>query len=163
MHRIYYLEQHSRSQLKDKPKPDELIVRECTIKQWMYNRFLYQWVGHLWHWHDKLSWSDEQWQRYAEADELRTWVAYVGGSPAGYYELLRQDDGVVQIMYFGLGEAFLDRGYGGYLLSHALEQAWAWDAARVDVNTCSRDHPAALANYQARGMIVVRTEELDSA
>lgn len=155
---IYYLEQESPSEMRPKPAPPEVRARECTTKQWMYNRFLYQWVGAGWQWTDKLSWSNAQWQAYAESDALRTWVAYVDGSPAGYYELQKHQSGAVQIMYFGLGAKFLSRGYGGYLLTHALNSAWSWQASKVEVNTCSLDHPSALANYQARGMKLVRTE-----
>jgi hypothetical protein len=31
--------------------------------------------------------------------------------------------------------------------------------SRVWLHTCNRDHPEALANYQARGMIVYSVEE----
>ena len=31
--------------------------------------------------------------------------------------------------------------------------------SRVWVHTCNRDHPQALANYQARGMIVYKVEK----
>ena len=158
MHQIFYLEQYAVSEIKAKPKPAGIELRECVVKQWMFNRFLYQWVGSLWQWHDKLPWSDQEWQRYAESDDLRTWVAYVEGSPAGYFELKRYPDYVVQIMYFGLGEAFLNKGLGGYLLTQALQCAWGWRARRVDVNTCSLDHPSALKNYLARGMTLARTE-----
>ena len=160
MHQIFYLEQYAVGEIQAKPKPDGFELKECVVKQWMFNRFLYQWVGALWQWHDKLSWTDEQWKDYAESDALRTWVAYFEGSPAGYFELKRHTDSVVQIMYFGLGEAFLDKGIGGYLLTQALECAWAWEASRVDVNTCSLDHPAALKNYLARGMTLARTETI---
>jgi hypothetical protein len=44
------------------------------------------------------------------------------------------------------------------LLTVALETALAQRPGRVWVHTCSRDHPAALANYQARGMRVYRVE-----
>jgi hypothetical protein len=30
---------------------------------------------------------------------------------------------------------------------------------RLWVHTCNRDHPQALANYKARGMVVYRIEE----
>ena len=46
------------------------------------------------------------------------------------------------------------RGFGGGLLTDALERAWTWDARRVWVHTCTLDHEAALRNYQARGMRV---------
>jgi GNAT superfamily N-acetyltransferase len=155
---IWYLEMCSPSQLRAKDKPDALTLLEAEVKQYQFNRFLYQLVGASWLWTEKLSLSDRQWQNYAEADNLRTWVAWCQGSPAGYFELRKNPNGDVEICYFGLAEKFIGSGFGGYLLSAALQQAWSWQASRVIVNTCSLDHPSALANYQARGMSIYKTE-----
>lgn len=153
------LEMTSPSQLKGKYASRGLEVAECEIKQFLFNRFLYRLVGEPWDWVDKLSWSDEQWMAYAENDNLRTWVAYYKGSPAGYYELQQQDGGNVEIAYFGLAPKFIGRGYGGYLLTRAIKSVWAWKGTvRTWVHTCSLDHPGALQNYKARGMVVYRSE-----
>ena len=140
-------------ELRPKPHADERFwIREATVPQWQFNRFLYLTVGGAWSWTDMRDWTGEQWQRYVESADLRTFAAYYDGSPAGYYELRRDGDGGVQIAYFGLLPAFIGRGFGGALLTSAIEEAWRMAPARVWVHTCTRDHPAALANYQARGM-----------
>jgi GNAT superfamily N-acetyltransferase len=145
--------------LNEQPDARGLTVLECEISQFQVNRFLYQLVGEAWEWTDRLSWSDQQWQAYVNDKSLHTWIAYYKGSPAGYYELQRQADGDVEIAYFGLAQPFIGRGFGGYLLSHAIKSAWDWeDTRRVWVHTCNLDHPSALANYQARGMSLYRTE-----
>ena len=155
----YYLEMKSAFALKGKGESKGLQVSECEIKQFQVNRFLYQFVGHTWQWIDKLSWSDEQWRAYAENDNLRTWIAYYKGSPAGYYELQQQDGSDVEIAYFGLAPKFIGQGFGGYLLSQAIQSAWQWPGTqRVWVHTCNLDHPSALQNYQARGMEIYRVE-----
>jgi GNAT superfamily N-acetyltransferase len=154
----WYLESHSPSDLKPASDPGGVTVREAAIKQFRFNRFLYELVGGPWQWIDKLSWSDQQWRDYAEADDLRTWVAWVEGSPAGYFELQWQGDGDVEICYFGLAEKFIGRGIGGFLLTETLRRAWEWGARRVWVHTCSLDHPGALDNYRARGLVLYRTE-----
>jgi GNAT superfamily N-acetyltransferase len=136
----------------------EFCVKECVPKQAQYNRFLYQLVGRDWHWTDKNVWTDEEWRKYAENDTLRTWVGYVAGSPAGYFELQSQNRGDVEIVYFGLAKPFIGKGFGGPLLSHAIQSAWAWGAKRVWLHTCTLDHPYAVANYQARGMRIYKTE-----
>ncbi|WP_079203973.1 GNAT family N-acetyltransferase [Pseudomonas sp. CC6-YY-74] len=155
----YYLEMHSPEQLRPKPLPAELHIVECRIKQFQFNRFLYQLVGEPWAWTDKLNWSDAQWRALVEQANHRTWVAYHQGAIAGYYELLRDAEGAVEILYFGLAEAFFGQGFGGPLLSHALQAAWLWpDTTRVWVHTCSLDHPSALANYRARGLQLYRED-----
>jgi len=149
----YYLEMFDPAELRFKACPDPALrIEECRVKQFSYNRFLYQLVGESWQWTERLQWTEEQWRHYAESENLRTWVGYLGGSPAGYYELQKQADDNIEITNFGLAEPFIGRGLGGHLLSHAIRSAWEWGAKRVWVHTCTLDHPNALANYRARGM-----------
>ena len=93
----------------------------------------------------------------AWADRVETWVAYVAGTPAGYFELLpRPDQREVHIALFGLLPWAIGQGLGGWLLTRAIERCWALGPQLVTVNTCSLDGPYALANYQARGFAVSR-------
>jgi len=58
---------------------------------------------------------------------------------------------------------FIGRRLGGALLTSAIQQAWSRSGGvapnRVWVHTCNRDHPQALANYQARGMVIYKVEK----
>ena len=156
---ITYLEMGAPAELKPKRLSDpRFSVREATVKQWEFNRFLYALVGRDWSWNDKLKWSDQLWQSYVEADELRTFVAYYDGSVAGYYELRRDDGRGVEIAIFGLTPSFIGRGFGGVLLTSAIEEAWKMEPTRVWLHTCSLDHPSALGNYKARGLQVCKVE-----
>ena len=84
----YYLEMLNQDELTGKECVDlDFWIGECGVKQFRYNRLLYDLVGDDWQWFDKRSWTDDDWRKYAEAEDLRTWVGYLGGSPAGYYEL----------------------------------------------------------------------------
>jgi GNAT superfamily N-acetyltransferase len=107
----------------------------------------------------KRPWTDAQWKEYAAAPELRTFAAYYDDALAGYYELRRDAEGGVEIAYLGLLPEFVGGGLGGALLTSAIEEAWQMSPRRVWVHTCNRDHPQALANYQARGMLVFKIEE----
>jgi hypothetical protein len=51
----------------------------------------------------------------------------------------------------------------GLRLAWALAARWPGiePVSRVWVHTCTLDGPAALANYQARGMTVYRTEDAE--
>ena len=154
-----HLEMRSADELRPKRvMEDRFRIGEATVKQWQLNRFLYLAVGAAWAWRDKRSWTDEQWRTYAEADRLRTFVAYWDASPVGYYELDHHDDRSIEIACFGLLPAFLGRGLGGALLTSALEEAWTMQPPRVWIHTCTLDHPAALSNYQARGMKIYKIE-----
>jgi len=128
------------------------------------NRFLYVTVGADWCWYERLAWSRARWLEWLDRPEVGTWVAYVRGAPAGYFELERQQGGSVEICYFGLLPDFIGRGLGAALLTDAVAKAWSFGARglgarRVWLHTCSLDHPAALANYRARGFRLFRTDE----
>lgn len=155
---ITYLEMTSASELRPKICDDpSFAIRECTVPQWQFNRFLYNTVGEAWAWRERLAWADDQWRSYTESERLRTFVAYLDGSPAGYFELQRDDEGGVEIIYFGMMPSFIGRGFGSAMLTQALAEAWQMNPRRVWVHTCTLDHPAALANYQARGMKIYKT------
>ncbi len=154
----YYLQTLSPGELVASPQPAGFDLRECVTQLPEFNRFLYELIGNRWHWQDKLVWSESDWRRYIGRENLRTWVVFEGATPAGYYELEKQDDNRVEIAYFGLVPVFIGRGLGGFLLSSAIENGWSWGATSIIVNTCTLDHPAALHNYQARGMKIYRRE-----
>lgn len=126
-----------------------------------YARFLYAAVGWRWQWVDRLPWAASDWQALQARPGYELWVLRVRGGPAGYYELDLRPEGEGEILLFGLLPAFIGQGLGGYLLEHAVRRAWAGGARRVVLNTCSLDHPNALAAYLARGFQMERTEEFE--
>lgn len=147
----------SPEQLNEKTDSNGLTIQQAELKEFTFNRYLYCLVGSAWQWTDKLSWSEQQWQDYVANESLKTWVAYYKGTIAGYFELIKSENGDVEIAYFGLAPQFIGKGFGGYMLSYAIKQAWQQcEAKRVIVNTCSLDHQGALNNYQARGFEIYR-------
>lgn len=157
-----YLEMRSPKQLRPKRCADARFeTRALAELDWRFSRDMYFRVGEPWNWIDKRGWTDEQWQEYGKTPELRTFAAYYQDALVGYYELRRDTDDGVEIAYFGLLPELIGRGLGGALLTSAIEEAWRMSPApsRVWVHTCNRDHPQALANYQARGMVVYKIED----
>ena len=137
------------------PDIEVRLRRDCTVAEY---RALYRAVGNSWHWHDRETWSDERLAAHLDRDTVSIHVLRVKGEIAGYFELERRPSRIVEILYFGLVPAAIGRGLGGHLLTVAVEEAWAAGATAVCLNTCTLDHPAALANYRARGFDVVREE-----
>ena len=84
-----------------------------------------------WQWYERLVWTRDQWLAYLDRPEQETWVGYVQGTPAGYFELEHQARDSVEIVYFGLMPDFIGRGLGGVLLSAAVRRAWDSGHARV--------------------------------
>ena len=149
---VYYLQMTAPAQLRPKylSLPD-FELRQVEIPLPELNRFLYASVGVDWHWTVRLDWNYEQWRQWLERPGVQTWIGYLRGTPAGYFELEKQPAGAVELAYFGLLPRFTGQGLGGHLLSCAIEQSWRLGAGRVWLHTCTLDHPQALANYRARG------------
>jgi len=123
------------------------------------NREMNELVGTQWKW--PMGWTEEQWRAWSRNPAVRTWVAYLDGGPAGYYELHKHEGGDAELVRFGLLPAFIGRGLGGPLLSMAVDDAWRWGATRIWFHTCTLDHPSALPNYLARGFRIVKRVEED--
>jgi GNAT superfamily N-acetyltransferase len=128
--------------------------RDPALWRWLYTE-----VGRSYRWVDRLPWSEDDARAYLNDPRVSLWLLTVDGARAGYFELHREPDGAVEIVYFGLLPAFTGRGLGGHLLTEAVEQAWRSGATRVWLHTCSFDHPAAVPNYISRGFRVFRTED----
>ena len=155
-----YVELTDRAALRAAPRPNgvTLDLRRAEIASPELNRFLYTAVGGDWNWRDKLSWSFKRWQDFISQPGFQTWILYGSGTPAGYFELYRDDGESVEIVSFGLLPQFTGRGIGGFLLTAAVECAWAMNARRIWLHTWTLDHPGALANYLARGFKAYREE-----
>jgi GNAT superfamily N-acetyltransferase len=154
---ITYLEMNARPTRPTRPAPPGKLalmrVEHCTVS---YYRYLYQAVGERWLWFERLVWSDEQLALTLAKPEVEISVLYVGGVPAGYFELDRSDASQVELCYFGLVSDFIGRGYGGFLLQAAVESAWQRNPRRIWVHTCTYDHPRALGVYQRAGFVVYK-------
>ena len=142
------------------PGPGVSVVRVEALLPQLW-RFLYIEVGRDYHWVDRLSWTDEDIRAYLADPALELWVLTVEGGTAGYFELRTHPDGAVEIAYFGLLPAFVGRGLGKFLLTQAVERAWALGATRVWLHTSSLDHSSALPNYLSRGFSIWKQETYD--
>jgi GNAT superfamily N-acetyltransferase len=150
----WFLQMTDPGKLAQAPEPEpDLEVRQVELPAPEFARMLYAAVGGDWYWTDRLGWDRERWHAWLSRPEVETWVGWLRGAPAGYFELERQGE-AVEIVSFGLLPAFIGRGLGKRLLDAALRRAWALGPSRVWLHTCSLDGPAALGNYQARGLEV---------
>jgi GNAT superfamily N-acetyltransferase len=122
-------------------------------------RVVYALVGERWHWRDRLLMSADTLAGYLASPDVHVWVLRVGEDPAGYFELQQYSDKTVEVMYFGLVPRFMGQGLGGWMLTRAVEEAFALGAALLTLHTCTLDAPTALPNYLARGFAITRTEQ----
>lgn len=156
---IHYLEMTDPGALRPARPPAipyKLVQAELPCPE--FSRFLYTAAGGDWFWIDRLEWTYQQWYDYVTHPGHETWVAYVNGTPAGYFELENNGRDEVELVFLGLLPQFSGLGLGGALLTDAVYRAWTLKPRRLWLHTCSFDHPAALQNYMSRGFQLVRTE-----
>lgn len=157
-----YLEMQSPADLSPTPVPEPAPIVErlerCPPELF---RYLYGEVGRAFRWTDRLSWTDDEVRRHLDDAHVSIWLLSSQDTPAGYFELGEHNDRSVEIAYFGLLPDFIGKGWGKYLLTRAVEAAWALNPSRVWLHTCTLDHPAALPNYLKRGFRRVREEQYD--
>ncbi len=158
--RTTYLEMNDPAELR--PKRVEvagLEIRQVLAAAPEFSWFLHEAVGADFNWGGREDWGRDEWLVYLDRPELETWVAYVDGAPAGFFDMEKQADGGVEIKNLGLLTRHFGQGLGGHLVTEAVERAWSIDANRVWLHTCTHDHEHALSNYLARGFKIVKEIE----
>lgn len=141
--------------------PQDVVLTGAELPSPELSQFLFCAVGHHWRWFSRLSWDYQQWQDYVCSAQVRTFVLYQKGTPAGFVELRQHDDLSVELKFFGLLPAFIGKGLGKLMAQAAIALAQQWQASRVWVHTCTEDHPSALKTYQQAGFSIVSTEDQD--
>lgn len=112
-------------------------------------------VGEQWNWLDRMVMEDEKLYALINAENTDIFVLHVNGEEAGYTELV-SGDGATELQYFGLFPSAVGKGYGKFFLQWSITKAWSYPGTKkVRVNTCSLDHPRALALYQHCGFMLV--------
>lgn len=129
-----------------------------------FYRYLYNRVGAMWGWFERRALDDPELSAVIKDPAVHIVVLYVGGVPAGYYELDGRFGNDIELAYFGLMPEFIGRGFGPQLLADAIQRAWSQvgpvNMERLWLHTCSLDHPKALKTYVAAGFRAYRTETI---
>lgn len=140
-------------QMTERPKPRPLPASPLRMKAWPHvtpaeYRLLFERVGGRWLWFSRLSMDDATLKM--NICELHA-VTDPAGVEVGMVELDFSGPGECLIRFLGLVPELAGRGHGAWLMAQTLSLAWRKGVARVHVNTCSLDHPAALPSYVKAG------------
>ena len=139
------------------PAPGLTIDRRRTMAVADYLR-LYHAIGDDWLWWSRLTWDEAKLAANLASDETEVYVAEADGKEIGLVELNLRPAPDIELRYFGLIPSWTGRGLGGWLLAHALAAAGRHRPRRMILNTCTLDHPAALAFYQKCGFAITHSE-----
>ncbi len=141
--------------LRNPPPPPlarHLLMRAEPATVSFY-RYLYDTVGANWLWTDRREWDDDRLAERLNDERTGVYVLYLDGTPAGFGELFQASADVTDLAYFGLIPEFIGRRLGPFLLWSLIDLAWARPIRRMTVDTCTLDHPKALAHYQRAGFV----------
>jgi GNAT superfamily N-acetyltransferase len=159
--RITHLEMTARPAHRvPSPIGAQLAVMRATDVPLHFYRYLYEQVGRPHHWQMRRTLGDEALAAIVHAPATRIEVLYVGGCPAGFFELaLGAAPDQAEIEYFGLVPEFQGRGLSKFFLSCAIFAAWEAEPGKVILQTNSLDSPRALQLYQTMGFAPVGFSE----
>jgi GNAT superfamily N-acetyltransferase len=159
---ITYLEMTDTQPRQPLPRApgDKIALMRAFQPPVSFYRYLYSAVGEPWLWYERRKMDDEALAAIIQSREVEIYVLYKGGVPAGFVEVDRRSRVDVELSYFGLLPEFVGQGLGPYLLGWGIHAAFSCGADRLRVNTCTLDHPKALATYQRAGFVPVRQQSL---
>jgi GNAT superfamily N-acetyltransferase len=154
---VSFLEMHAAPANSVLPAPGiSFTLLEKPVSVDIYREYYYG-VGKEWHWLDRMVMPDQELFEKINAANTEIWVMRINEVPAGFAEFVREND-FTEIQYFGLLPDFVGKGYGAYFLAWVIEKGWSYQPKWIQLNTCTLDHPNALAVYQKAGFIKIRTE-----
>lgn len=136
----------------ERPPPAPLPGSALRLRPWTafdptgYRR-LFQRVGARLLWYSRLALADDALAR--AAGEIHS-VVDAGGADVGIVELEFRG-ATCRIRFLGLVPDLAGKGHGRWLIAATLALAWRDGVTRIELFTCSLDHPAALPAYRRAG------------
>jgi ribosomal protein S18 acetylase RimI-like enzyme len=128
-----------------------LEVRRISPPDVPAYRETFQDIGREVLWIDRWDWQEEEFAELLSRTQVKAWLAWLDGVPAGLIEGHLEDDGAIQFTFVGVRPQFQGRGIGKFLLSSSIERSWEMKVTRVWLYTITSDGEHALKNYLKRG------------
>ncbi|MEJ6393076.1 GNAT family N-acetyltransferase [Gymnodinialimonas sp. 2305UL16-5] len=162
-YKITYLEMETRPDWGAPQLSGDIRLERAIDPPVWYFLSMYDAVGRDYEWQDRFRQADEDpegLQAFVRDPDVVIWTAIRHGWPAGFFVLDWREAGLCDLAYFGLVPQAVSSGLGRPLLQTAIATGWARESVqKMSVNTCTLDHPRALALYQKMGFEPVRRAE----
>ncbi|WP_417597872.1 GNAT family N-acetyltransferase [Pararhodobacter oceanensis] len=160
-YRVTWLEMRQRPSFgwPSLPVGREAMLVRADTPPWWYFLSLYDAVGRDYAWTDRHNTPREELNAWIQHADVALYTLIGAGWPQGFFVLDWREEGICELAYFGLVPEAVGRGLGRWLLQSAIMTGWDREGIqKMTVNTCTLDHPRALAQYQRMGFSPVRTE-----
>jgi GNAT superfamily N-acetyltransferase len=133
------------------PTIADVVLRHVAIPDPDAYRDLFRRVGSECLWWSRLRISNAALMTILGDPAVELYQPERGGEPVGLLELDFRRPGACNISFFGLVPELVGQGFGRWMMTRALNAAWRDGVSRVTINTCTLDHPGALAFYLRSG------------
>ena len=156
---VYYLKMYEKPgflEEKNKKVNTEFNKLPSPIKTNDY-LFYYKTVGEAYNWLDRILMEETTLSKIINASNTTIFNYRINNKEAGFAEFVREED-YTEILYFGLFNDFVGKGYGKQFLQEVISEAWSNNPKWIQLNTCKLDHPNALLNYQKNGFVLQETK-----
>ena len=142
------------------PAPAIAIARRQAMPAVDYLR-LYHAIGDDWLWWSRLTMDEPTLTVHLAEGKTEVYVAEADGEEIGLIELNLRTSPDIELRYLGVIPSRIGTGLGGWLLAYAIAAASRHRPRRMIVNTCTLDHPGALAFYQRHGFAITPQRSRD--
>jgi GNAT superfamily N-acetyltransferase len=145
-------------EMRSPPEPSfprsSLSLKRVDVPQPEHYRELFRLVGSPWLWFSRLTLDDVHLASIIQHPKVELHeVVDETGRAVGMLELDFREPHECELSFVGLVPELSGRGHGKWLLAEAMSRAWREGVDRVQVHTCSLDHPAALPAYRRAGFV----------
>lgn len=133
------------------------LVRHAGTLTWAAFAPLFHAVGNPWLWRDRLLRSPAEQDAHLSDPGVVVHILRrdADATDLGFCEMdCRNPAAGFRVLYFGLVPEAIGGGLGRLLFIHALHDAWRHDPTCIRLDTCTHDHPRAVAFYQRFGFTV---------
>jgi len=154
---VTYLEMRAQPELKQASLPDGITFRQVEPTVAWY-RDIFSRVGSDWIWYGRLQLDDKALGAVLENPLVQFFTLTQNGTDEALLELDFRKQGECELAYFGLTNRLIGSGAGRYLMTQAINRAWAAGISRFHVHTCTNDSPQALAFYVRSGFSPFKRE-----
>jgi len=158
---ITYLEMSAPPSFPTPPVPGTTptMLIKATKPPVSYFLSLYDAVGRDYEWQDMHQSAPEDLDAMISNPDMSLYTMIRSGWTHGFFLLDWREAGRCDLAYFGLVPQAVGQGLSGWLLKSAILEGWRdTEITRMTVNTCTLDHPRALAQYQRHGFAPIHQE-----
>ena len=142
--------------------PNKIKVFLDKEKDININKFFYRQIGKDHFWRDRLLWSDKEWSKYVDNNNLDTGIMKLDGELIGFFEQeFHKEKNEIELIQMGILKEYQGKKFGSFLLKYIVHKAFDKNVERVWVHTCSLDHRHALDNYLSKGFKIFKEETIN--